>query len=426
MAMQEELKRQGDFLFRYRSYLPVALLAAGLCVKVYQERFNGLASESLASELLEGSALLVGLIGLLIRIITVGFSPRNTSGRNTNAGQIADVLNTTGAYSVTRNPLYVGNYCMWIAVAMATGSAWFVVAFSLVFWLYYERIIFAEETFLRGKFGNQYLDWAARTPPFLPAFANYVAPNTSFSWRKVLRQEKNGLFALFFLLCLFGLVGDLAEGELSFREERRSLLAAALAGVAYVLLKVLKELSVLSDQPGHRDQRYGEIQPHSLMAKTFHWGFIALFVYGLIRQVDEVDELGDTAFLLEEAIFAATFLVLLLVRFVYMRSTRPSALPDDANKHLRLLARTVHLGLYASLALLALTGLLIGGTYASGLSGTTGFALLLWSHEASYWAALILIALHVVAAINHRFLGDGIWSSMVPVLKERTDGPGFR
>ena len=26
MALQEELKQQGDFLFRYRSYLPVALL----------------------------------------------------------------------------------------------------------------------------------------------------------------------------------------------------------------------------------------------------------------------------------------------------------------------------------------------------------------------------------------------------------------
>ena len=26
MALQEELKQQGDFLFRYRSYLPFALL----------------------------------------------------------------------------------------------------------------------------------------------------------------------------------------------------------------------------------------------------------------------------------------------------------------------------------------------------------------------------------------------------------------
>ena len=249
MALQEELKRQGDFLFRYRSYLPVLLLAGALWVKIYQERFNGLASEALIGEILEGSAALVGLFGLAIRIATVGFAPEKTSGRNTNAGQIADVLNTTGAYSLTRNPLYLGNYFMWVAVAMVTGSARFVFVFSLVFWVYYERIVFAEESFLRNKFGIVYLDWAARTPAFLPDFANYVHPGSPFSWRKVLKQEKNGFFALFLILCLFGLVGDLAEGELSLREEQLSIAGAAFAGLAYLFLKALKEwTTVLSDK----------------------------------------------------------------------------------------------------------------------------------------------------------------------------------
>ncbi|MEM7504576.1 MAG: hypothetical protein AAF417_21240, partial [Pseudomonadota bacterium] len=63
MALQEELKNQGDFLFRHRSYLPLALLAAGLWMKVYQGRFNGPASEGLVSELLEGIALIIGLLG---------------------------------------------------------------------------------------------------------------------------------------------------------------------------------------------------------------------------------------------------------------------------------------------------------------------------------------------------------------------------
>ena len=253
MALQEDLKDQGDFLFKYRSYLPLALLAIGLCVKVYQERFNGTASEGPVGELLEGTALIAGLIGLVVRIFTVGYAPENTSGRNTGVGQVADVLNTTGAYSTARNPLYLGNYLMWVAVAMATGSAWFVVASTLVFWIYYERIIFAEESFLRGKFGITYLDWAARTPMFLPDFSCYVPPSTQFSWRKILRQEKNGFFALLFLLCLFGLVGDIAEGELSFWEERSSIAAAIFAGIVYSLLKLLKvSTSVLSTVSRHQ------------------------------------------------------------------------------------------------------------------------------------------------------------------------------
>ncbi|MEL7450334.1 MAG: isoprenylcysteine carboxylmethyltransferase family protein, partial [Pseudomonadota bacterium] len=250
VALQEELKNQGDYLFKRRSYLPLVLLAAGLWVKVYQERFGGLASEGIVAEVLEGSALIVGLLGLAIRVFTVGFSPENTSGRNTGAGQVADVLNTTGAYSTTRNPLYLGNYFMWIAIAMVTGSGWFLLVFSLAFWLYYERIVYAEEAFLRDKFGSVYLAWAARTPMFFPNLSGFVAPGTRFSWRKVLRQEINGMLALLFLLCLFGLVGDLAEGEFSLWEERLSIAAAAAATVAFVILKFLKKrTTILNVQP---------------------------------------------------------------------------------------------------------------------------------------------------------------------------------
>ena len=394
MALQEDLKSQGDFLFRYRSYFPLVLLAAGLWVKVYQERYNGMASEGLIGELLEGTALIVGLLGLAIRVGTVGFAPENTSGRNTGAGQVADVLNTTGAYSVTRNPLYLGNYFMWIAVAMTTGSIGFVFAFSLVFWIYYERIVFAEESFLRNKFGSKYLNWASRTPAFFPDFSNCVTPNTRFSWRKVLRQEKNGLFALLLLLCIFGLVGDLAEGEFSLREERLSIAGAAFGGVVYGFLKLLKEwTSVLSDEPKASVGTSPQVAPHSAMAKVFHWSFVVVFVYGLITQIDEVEELEDRAFLLQEVAFATIFLTILLARFVYMR-TRRSALPNDTPNLMRRFARFVHLGMYASPALLALSGLVIGGMHASGVTGTL-FAVTLWLHEACYWVSLILIAAHI-------------------------------
>lgn len=249
MALQEDLTKQGNFLFRHRSFLPLILLVVGLAVKVYQERFNKLASETLIAEVLEGAALAVGLAGILIRVLTIGFAADNTSGRNTGAGQVADSLNTTGAYSLTRNPLYLGNYCMWAAIAMITGSMAFVLLFTLAFWIYYERIIFAEEAFLRDKFGERYLTWASQTPAFVPRLSGFKMPEMSFRWRKVLRQEKNGLLALLLLLCVFALVGDLAEGELSWQEERHSLTAAAGAALAYLVLKALKSrTSVLNDR----------------------------------------------------------------------------------------------------------------------------------------------------------------------------------
>ncbi|MEL6948655.1 MAG: isoprenylcysteine carboxylmethyltransferase family protein [Pseudomonadota bacterium] len=247
MALQEDLRTQGDFLFRYRSYLPLGLVVVGLCVKVYQERFNGPASEGLISESLEAIALAVGLIGLAVRVVTIGFAPKDTSGRNTGAGQVAAVLNRTGAYSVCRNPLYVGNYLMWLAITLIAGNIWFVALFSLAFWIYYERIIYAEERFLRVKFGNAYLQWAETTPMFFPDLSRYEAPATRFDWRKVLRQEKNGFFALMLLICVFSLAGDAAEGQLSVAEECATVSAALFAALAYVLLKFLKARTTILD-----------------------------------------------------------------------------------------------------------------------------------------------------------------------------------
>ena len=69
------------------------------------------------------------------------------------AGRWPSTLNTSGLYSVVRHPLYLGNYLMWLGVALFSRTWWAPVIVSLVFWLYYERIMFAEEEFLRRQFG---------------------------------------------------------------------------------------------------------------------------------------------------------------------------------------------------------------------------------------------------------------------------------
>ena len=122
-------------------------------------------------------------------------------------------------------------------------------------------------------------------------------------------------------------------------------------------------------------------KPHSLIAKTLHWGFIAVFVYAIIKQIDGIEELSDPALLRFEIIFAFGFLLLLLVRFVYMRLTRPTALPDDTPKHMRLMARAGHLAIYVSLSMIAISGLLIGLLYQMGGPEATGMGLAIGLHE---------------------------------------------
>lgn len=159
-------------------------------------------------------------------------------------------------------------------------------------------------------------------------------------------------------------------------------------------------------------------QPHTVIARLLHWGFVVLFAYGLTKQLDTVAQLEDAALLRFEMLFAAVFLAVLVMRFFYMKTTRPTALRDTAPAHMRFLARAGHLAMYASLAMIAISGMLIGTLYGVGIKAGLVMDLTVGLHEASVMASYVTIALHVAAAVYHRLKGDGIWSSMVPVWRE--------
>lgn len=248
MALLEEFEKQGNYLFKYRGVIPIAFLAAGLAAFV-QTQLNGRGiTDPITEEWYRTGCLIIGLLGLAVRVYTVGHTPKNTSGRNT-ADQLADELNTTGIYSIVRHPLYVGNFLMWLSVAMLTENVWFVCFFIFLYWVYYERIMFAEEQFLRGKFGVKYVEWAGQTPAFLPSLRRWKVPGLPFSLKKVLKKEKNGLFTLFVVFYLFECAGNVVEKTTFFRFTWL-FYAAAGTVVVYLILKILKHYTTLLDEEG--------------------------------------------------------------------------------------------------------------------------------------------------------------------------------
>src|SRR4029079_5191581 len=98
MALQEELEKQGNWLFRHRSNLPLLILLVGTLLYVRTEMYpeTFILEDTPYEPYYELLCLAVSLFGLGIRIYTVGHTPQNTSGRNTAEGQVAEVLNTTG------------------------------------------------------------------------------------------------------------------------------------------------------------------------------------------------------------------------------------------------------------------------------------------------------------------------------------------
>lgn len=194
MALREDLEKQGAWLFKWRSYLPllfIPLFVIALKNSEFIERIFG----DYIGDLWESIAIMVSFLGLAIRCFTVGYVPRGTSGRNTQS-QAAEVLNTTGMYSISRNPLYLGNFVIIFGVTLFIQVWWLALIVWAGFWLYYERIIFAEEEFLRSKFGSEFIAWAQRTPMIIPHFKNWRKPDLPFSFKTVLRREFSTYFAI--------------------------------------------------------------------------------------------------------------------------------------------------------------------------------------------------------------------------------------
>src|SRR5919106_6584731 len=119
---------------------------------------------------------------------------------------------------------------MWLGVAMFPRTVWVPVIVSLVFWLYYERIMFAEEEFLRRRFGADYTAWADATPAFVPRFRGWRRPTTGFCLLTVLRREHSSLLALIASLTVLEVVSRHAiTGRLALDPVWGAALGATLA-----------------------------------------------------------------------------------------------------------------------------------------------------------------------------------------------------
>jgi protein-S-isoprenylcysteine O-methyltransferase Ste14 len=244
MDLHKQIEIQGNWLFKYRGILPLIILIVGIIVLIHSESdvSNFFYNKALFTDYYNLGCLFICLIGLAVRIYTVGHTPNNTSGRNTDT-QVADTLNQTGIYSIVRHPLYLGNFLMWLGIALAVQNFWFVAIFVLLYWIYYERIMYAEEQFLYRKFGEKFIKWAAQTPAFIPNFKLFVKPNTPFVWKKVLRQEKNGLAALLIIFSLFDVIGQLIQKNHSYNYALY--IVCLISIVLYIVLRYMKKKTQL-------------------------------------------------------------------------------------------------------------------------------------------------------------------------------------
>ncbi|MGE0282713.1 MAG: isoprenylcysteine carboxylmethyltransferase family protein [Rhizobiaceae bacterium] len=185
---------QGNWFFRWRSYVLLGF-APLVFWSISQPEPIEIAFGPAADSIYETICIAIAFAGLGIRVMVAGFVPAGTSGRNTRR-QIAESLNTTGIYSLTRNPLYLGNAMTIMGIALFTQSISLVLLMAMFLVVYLERIIAAEERFLTAAFGDDYLTWARGVPVFAPRLTGWIAPAVPFSLRTVLKREHSSMLAI--------------------------------------------------------------------------------------------------------------------------------------------------------------------------------------------------------------------------------------
>ncbi len=198
MVLRDKMVRAGRWLFRWRAYTYVVLFlcAAWEVLVAFPTGWNS------ADRRPWGLAgLAVALAGVAWRVYTAGHVAPGTSGRSTREPR-GEALNTTGAYSIVRNPLYLGNYLIVLGCAIPLASLGAVVVVSAAYWIAHVPIVAAEDDYLRHRFDPGFEAWARKTPAFLPDPRLWQRPALPFSLRVALRREYRSVPAVVTWLAL--------------------------------------------------------------------------------------------------------------------------------------------------------------------------------------------------------------------------------
>jgi protein-S-isoprenylcysteine O-methyltransferase Ste14 len=139
--------------------------------------------------------LLVAITGQALRVLVIGLVYITRGGQNRQVW--ANSLVDGGMFAHSRNPLYVGNLFIILGLAIVhNGWAMYLVALP-IFLFFYTAIVFAEEEYLHGRFGEAYTEYRQRVPRWLPSLRGLdrTISDGDFDWMKVVRKEYGTPFA---------------------------------------------------------------------------------------------------------------------------------------------------------------------------------------------------------------------------------------
>ena len=180
-----------SFLFKKRSYTPIPLVLAILYFSQLTFPFWAYGGTFI-------------MLGELIRLSAIRYAGGRT--RTTKVG--ANSLCTSGPYSRTRNPLYIGNLFIYSGVVLLSGGIYMFQLLAIVIFYFifqYSMIISLEEEKLSTVFGQDYSKYKNNVPRVIPLIIPWdskskLKPATILKTLKTEKRTLQNIFLLSFII----------------------------------------------------------------------------------------------------------------------------------------------------------------------------------------------------------------------------------
>ncbi|MGZ5254183.1 MAG: methyltransferase family protein, partial [Flavitalea sp.] len=150
----------------------------------------------------------------------------------------------SGIFNHCRNPLYVGNILMLLGVGVLSNSLIYVLTFIPLFLFIYQAIVLAEENFLRGEFGQAYVDYCSKVSRWWINLNGMgkTFNNMHFKWKRWILKEYNTQFVWLCGITLILLLkyDQVTEGNATLRNTLLAIILPFLL-LLYLFVRYLKK-----------------------------------------------------------------------------------------------------------------------------------------------------------------------------------------
>lgn len=188
-AEQTKSAQIGAAFFRHRSWLPIFFLVIVLFAP---------GSPSDLHWIVGGLLVVIGEAYRMSGVAAAGTETRRRS-------RAVQRLVTYGVFSLSRNPLYNGNFLIWMGFVVISGVLWFLPVAILLFAVEYSFIVRYEEGVLESIFGEEYLSYKRRTPRWMPRMSSAPASagDDGYHWGEAWRSEISTFLQYAILIAAF-------------------------------------------------------------------------------------------------------------------------------------------------------------------------------------------------------------------------------